>query len=387
MRVALVTDGISPFSMGGMQRHSRMLLEHLCRLGVDVTVFHTVFSAARRDAARALEGVPADLRSRFRHEYVDYPSIPSFPGHYLVREWEYSRRCLHRFLEGGHRADFVYAQGLTGWAFLRHSERRRDLPRIGVNTHGYEMFQRAATPKAALQHAMLRPAFRQVNLRADVVFCFSGKIRQLARDVVGVPEARMIEVPNGVDGSWISTSCRPTTGGVRRFIFIGRMDRRKGLPELLQAVAGLPARGWALDIVGPVPADQQIHHPCVRFLGPISDSAELQSEIDRADCLVCPSHSEGMPTVILEAMARGLAVIATDVGATAEVVDASNGELLDAPHVPAIAGAMRRMIERPSLELDAMKAASLARSSRYAWDQVASRILEGIRDACRDSVR
>jgi glycosyltransferase involved in cell wall biosynthesis len=86
-------------------------------------------------------------------------------------------------------------------------------------------------------------------------------------------------------------------------------------------------------------------------------------------------------------MARGLAVIATDVGATAEVVDASNGELLDAPHVPAIAGAMRRMIERPSLELDAMKAASLARSSRYAWDQVASRILEGIRDACRDSVR
>jgi glycosyltransferase involved in cell wall biosynthesis len=280
-------------------------------------------------------------------------------------------------------ADFIYAQGLTGWAFLRSRERRRWLPPIGVNTHGYEMFQRAANIRGSLQHALLRPAFRDVNRRADLVFSFSGKIRRLVEDSVGVPASRIVEMPNGVEASWIVSSPLPCQVGRRRFIFVGRHDRRKGLPELLEAVVGLPQSGWTLDILGPVPPQAQLSHPCIRFVGPVSDVTRLQAHFDAADCLLCPSHAEGMPTVILEAMARGLAIVATDVGATAELVDSANGLLLSVPRTGEISGAMRRMISMSDHEIMTLKRGSLARIGAYSWKQVAAQVLSAARDAAR----
>ena len=50
--------------------------------------------------------------------------------------------------------------------------------------------------------------------------------------------------------------------------------------------------------------------------------------MDVCDVLICPSYSEGMPNVILEGMSRGLAIIATDVGATDQLVDDTNGKLI-----------------------------------------------------------
>ena len=47
-----------------------------------------------------------------------------------------------------------------------------------------------------------------------------------------------------------------------------------------------------------------------------------------SDCLICPSYSEGMPTVILEAMASGCCIIASDVGAVRCIVDKNNGWLI-----------------------------------------------------------
>jgi glycosyltransferase involved in cell wall biosynthesis len=220
-----------------------------------------------------------------------------------------------------------------------------------------------------------------VNRRADVVFSFSGKIRRLVEDSVGVPAARIVEMPNGVEESWIVSSPPPCRAGARRFIFVGRHDRRKGLPELLAAVSGLPRSGWTLDVVGPVPPQSQLFHPCIRFVGPVSDIKELQALFDGADCLLCPSHAEGMPTVILEAMARGLAIVATDVGATAELVDATNGLLLSGPRTGEIAGAMRRTISMGDPEIMALKRGSLARVHAYSWTRVAAQVVDAARDA------
>lgn len=375
MHIALVTDGMSPYAMGGMQRHSRMLLENLARVGAKVTVFHTVFDTERSLSAASLEGLPADLRSQVDHEFVAYPRIGRFPGHYLAEEWRYSSDCLRRYLDRRTCTDFIYAQGLTGWAFLRLRDRGTLLPPIGVNTHGYEMFQRAANLRGALQHALLRPAFREVNIRADVVFSFSGKIRNIVEQRIGVAADRIAEMPNGVDESWVVGSpacCRPD---VRRFIFVGRHDRRKGLPELLEAVKSLPESGWELLVVGPIPEDRRIVHPLVHFAGAVSETAQLQQQFDRADCLLCPSHAEGMPTVILEAMARGLMIVATDVGATGELVDASNGLLLARSDSALIAGAMRNVIQMPDELAMRCKAQSLSRVRSYGWQAVARRVI------------
>ena len=60
--------------------------------------------------------------------------------------------------------------------------------------------------------------------------------------------------------------------------------------------------------------------------------------------MVCPSYSEGMPNVILEAMARGLAIIATDVGAIAEMVDSTNGILMANNKSPLIMSSIMAII-------------------------------------------
>lgn len=375
MRIALITDGMSPYALGGMQRHSRMLAEHLGKAGARVTVFHTVLDGGNASAASALAGFPTTLRDVVSNEFVPYPSARHYPGHYLVQEWRYSSACLRRYIDRGVDADFIYAQGLTGWTFLRWRRRRDRLPPIGVNTHGYEMFQRAATFRGTLQHALLRPAFKDVNLRADAVFSFSGKIRRLVEERIGVPSSRILEMPNGVEDAWIVDRPGEPQPGLRRFIFIGRHDRRKGLPELLLALGDLPPQGWSLDVVGPVPPSLQLDRPGVRFIGAVSDASRLQGLIDGADCLLCPSHAEGMPTVVLESMARGLMVAATDVGATAELVDTSNGILLGSPDPREIAGAMRHVMGMSDGALMDCKRRSLQRVRSYSWSRVASQVI------------
>ena len=83
--------------------------------------------------------------------------------------------------------------------------------------------------------------------------------------------------------------------------------------------------------VGPIPIKQQLNVSDLKIVyhGLISDLEERQSIYDRCDVLLCPSYSEGMPNVILEAMSRGLAIIATDVGAICDMVCDKNGILLE----------------------------------------------------------
>jgi glycosyltransferase involved in cell wall biosynthesis len=82
-------------------------------------------------------------------------------------------------------------------------------------------------------------------------------------------------------------------------------------------------------------------------------------------------------------MARGLAIVATDVGATAELVDSANGLLLSGPRTGEISGAMRRMISMSDHEIMTLKRGSLARIGAYSWKQVAAQVLSAARDAAR----
>ena len=379
MHVALLTDGLYPYVVGGMQRHSRMLLEQLAKQGVRVSVFHTTLSERAAKAALALEGLPEDIRPQISAEFVEYPRRGRYPGHYLGEQREYSRRCLERFLQSKCRADFVYAQGLTGLAFEDLRSRGGSVPPVAVNVHGYEPFQTPPDFRTRLQYLMLRPALRKVNQGADLVFCFSGKIREIVESRICIDSARIAEVPNGIDASWIADAPR-ASGAVRKFLFIGRYDRRKGLPELLDALGRLdPDGAWSLEVVGPVPPEAVRPTARVRLHGAISDSTALRAIIDTCDVLVCPSFAEGMPTVILEAMARGLAILATDAGATREIVDSRNGILIDRPRPAVIAEALKRLIGESGPRLDAMKWESLERSKSYTWDIIARSVINAMK--------
>ena len=378
MKIALITDGLHPYVMGGMQRHSTMLAQHMAAHGVGLVVFHTAHSKSATDAAKALEGFPESVKTQVQHVFVEYPKRGRLPGHYIRESRSYSERLLESYREQGIECDFIYAQGLTGLAFIEAKKQGVRLPPLGVNCHGYEMFQRAASVRNKLEHLLLRQTFAQLTQQADYVFSFSGQIRNIVETRLGVSAEKIIQVPNAIDASWVRSRLSPTTGK-RRFIFLGRYERRKGIEELHAVLSHWNGPEIEFVFIGPIPKEKQLDLPWVQYRGSISGSDALQAELDLGDVLVCPSYSEGMPTVILEAMARGLAIVATDVGATRELVDAGNGHLIPKLTIEVLQSALLAMSALSDQDLDAMKRASLSRVSNYSWEQVSLDTLQAIK--------
>jgi len=378
MKIALITDGLQPYVMGGMQRHSSMLVQHLPAHGVELVVFHTAHSESAIAAAKVLDGFPEAVKAQVEHVFVEYPQLGRLPGHYIRDSYQYSKRLLSAYISRSDDFDFIYAQGLTGRAFLEAKQGGGQLPPIGVNCHGYEMFQRAASVRNKLEHLLLRQTFAQLTQQADYVFSFSGQIRNIVETRLGVSAEKIIQVPNAIDASWVRSRLSPTTGK-RRFIFLGRYERRKGIEELHAVLSHWNGPEIEFVFIGPIPKEKQLDLPWVQYRGSISGSDALQAELDLGDVLVCPSYSEGMPTVILEAMARGLAIVATDVGATRELVDAGNGHLIPKLTIEVLQSALLAMSALSDQDLDAMKRASLSRVSNYSWEQVSLDTLQAIK--------
>ena len=123
-------------------------------------------------------------------------------------------------------------------------------------------------------------------------------------------------------------------GGTVRVLYAGRLDRQKGI-ERLEAIARRLDRGSdavELTVVGepmldPVPA----RFPrSTELAGAVGDGAELARHYERADVFLLPSRWEGAPLALLDAMAFGCLVIATDVGAVPELVEHGHtGMLVD----------------------------------------------------------
>ena len=216
---------------------------------------------------------------------------------------------------------------------------------------------------------------------ADVVFSYGGKITEVIAGELQ-NKLKIVEFPSGISKDWIrdKEDVQPS-GDVLRFLFVGRFDRLKGLPELYSAISKLNEGGrWVLEIVGPIPVSKRLSHPNVRYIGEIKDAMALREIYDRNDVLLCPSISEGMPNVIMEAMARGLAIIATDVGATQILVRKENGWCIESAKPSLILSALNSSLELESEELMSLKIASIMlMKESFTWEEVAKRFNNWLR--------
>lgn len=381
MHVVLLTDGISPYVMGGMQRHSAMLARHLPAAGCRLTVFHTAFTPDTEKRADLLEGLPDGARKSARFEFVQYPPTGSFLGHYVRERHAFSKRLLERYLKLNLQADFIYAQGLTGTAFVEARQAGIKLPPIGVNLHGYEMFQEPADLRRKIEQFILRPAFRKLAKQADVVFSFSSKIRDIVENTIGVEPDRIAEIPNAVENSWLREPSLEVQNPTR-LVFVGRWERRKGIEKLYQVLTRLKDAQYEMHFIGPIPKSQRLILPQTHYHGAIHDETRLISILDQCDALICCSYAEGMPTVILEAMARGLAIVATNVGATEEIVSDANGILIPSLDVDEFEQAMRSLLSWDSNTLLGKKQASRQKVEDYTWTTVSKRTFQAMKDHC-----
>jgi glycosyltransferase involved in cell wall biosynthesis len=376
MKIALITLGIHPYVMGGIQKHSFNLACHLARLGVEVDLYHTDFGDSR--GIGGLDEFSKDEASMINSFPVPWPKGFRYPGHYIDETKRWSQK-VHALLKDRPAVDCVYGQGITAWDIIQSNRFGGGSSPVIVNLHGYEMFQPSRVPRTMVSNIMMRRAFGRHARLADSVVSLGGKLTNLIETEVGVPRHRIVELPVGIDSKWILPEIRPTPDRLR-FVFLGRFERRKGIQELHKVIARNP--GWreraTFSFIGPIPQEHQLNLPYVVYHGPVFDARKLMDELRQSDVLLCPSHSEGMPTVILEAMACGLAVIATDVGAVGVLVGEHNGILLDRCSHRGIKEAIEAMIQAPSAHLDRLKGQSLQHVRNFTWNEVASRTLRAI---------
>ncbi len=365
IHIALCTDGIFPQAMGGMQRHSRLLAEHLAQLDdVRLTVVHphkpSVFDPALGIAEEVIPG-------------IDTTAI------YLRELWRYSGRVaevLDRI-----SPDVILSQGFSVWKGMD-----RFTPRLVVHPHGLEMFQ-GITARERILGLPFRMALRHIARRSAGVISLGGGLTTILTGLVRGSNARVVVLPNAVDVP-SEPMPYPHGDGPLRLLFVGRFAFNKGI-DLLMEVAG---RSCADGLSGAVRFELAGDGPLlakymaqglpenVHLLGRVDD-AELFRLYAQCHALLLPTRFEGMPTVVLEAMARARPVMVSDVGATAELVDDSNGRLLPKGDADALYQAIRWFIELPVESRRAMGRASWERvRERFTWPAVALATLAALRE-------
>jgi glycosyltransferase involved in cell wall biosynthesis len=145
--------------------------------------------------------------------------------------------------------------------------------------------------------------------------------------------------------------------GPWRLLFVGRVEALKGVGELLDAMAALPDLDLELDLVGWAPEMERYRDDVkrlglsnVRFHGVVMDRAQLRALYERADLFVLPTHTEGFPRVVYEAMACGCPILITFVGGIPTLMrDGINCLEIPVRDAPGLARVLRRALADPSL--------------------------------------
>ena len=194
----------------------------------------------------------------------------------------------------------------------------------------------AAHHARAIEEAVFSGADRIVVTTPTMAADVAARLPQVAGKVMVTP-------------NYVDTDLFAPSGGTEKkwdLLFIGRLNEQKNIPLLLDVVHALPIRAA---IIGQGPLDAALRaHPAsasgkVDWLGRVP-SEQLPGYMHRSKVFVLPSHFEGHPKALLEAMAAGMPVVGTDVPGIADVIRHEQTGLLAAPDTVALATAIVRLL-------------------------------------------
>ena len=186
----------------------------------------------------------------------------------------------------------------------------------------------------------------------------------------GIESARVRVNPYGVDWDRFAGQARPArTNDKVKFLFVGSLQGRKGLPYLLAAWARLGkvnAELWLAGTAGSAEAAILPTLPGLRYLGQIPHR-EMPALFSQADVFVLPSLYEGFSLAVLEALASGLPIIATpNTGATDALEHPQLGLIIPSASVDALESALRQYVSSPP-DHQQIRKKSLSLADRYSW--------------------
>lgn len=249
---------------------------------------------------------------------------------------------------------------------------------------------------------VLHRAARWAVRRSSRVVAVSRELRSVLVSHLGAVEARAPVIPMGADAAHFPFPPVPRSpadrallrqklgvpGDAPLLLFVGDWIEAKGVLDLIEALRALRRDGiaFAAAFAGAGPLEEALR-PAARELGLLLPGRLPQAEVARwmraADLFVLPSHSEGTPVSILEALASGTAVLATRVGGIPEVVEeGSNGWLVPPGDPRALSAALASVLGDPRRLEEAR-----ARIERSSEDLTAGRRARELRRVLEEVLR
>ena len=243
-------------------------------------------------------------------------------------------------------------------AHFQHSLPLR-CPCPGVVTIHDLSFERDPEVMGRVDRRVFRTVVPRAARRAARVFAVSERTRRDLVELYAIPDGRIVVTPNGVDPAF-------TPGGANGgyVLFVGAIQERK---NPLAAAAAARAVGLPLVVAGPEKEPALARELELRGadLRGYVDKEQLAGLYRGAACLVLPSRYEGFGLPVLEAMACGTPVVATNDAAMREV----GGDAAVYAEPADFAGAIRKVLA----ERDERSRAGLARARHFSWDETARR--------------
>jgi glycosyltransferase involved in cell wall biosynthesis len=199
---------------------------------------------------------------------------------------------------------------------------------------------------SARQQRLIARLERRAIANAAAVMAWTEWNATALRKEHGIGEERLATIHPGLDAAWWGAAADARAAeraGPMRVLFVGNDVERKGLGTLIEAVAQLGGEA-ALDVVSgdEIPAREFIR----AHRGISANTEELRALYAGADVLALPTRADAVPWAVLEGMAAGLPVVASEVGAVAELLGGC-GELVPAGDADALADALRGLAADP----------------------------------------
>jgi len=317
-------------ALGGMRRHVVGLCHRL------LSRFDVALAAPLDLRITTDEGTGGTGRTltRFNLTLPDGPSLPAMAAaaaglRRLIAQW---------------RPDVVHLHGLQAGLVgqLACSGRSRPRPAVVWTVHG----RPGPSPRAQALIPLLR-GLSQVRLlpRPDRVVAVSESVRDYLTGRLNLAAGNIVVIPNGVD-TRLHERLRPARVPARRSLglrpedfvltFAGRLAREKGLDTLMDVVrvAAPSLPQLRLVVAGEGPERRRLECLAARMPGRVVFAGYLPDVVDvlaAADAFCLPSHSEGLPLALLEAMAAGLPIAASAVGGVSEACRHGREAVLLAP--------------------------------------------------------
>jgi len=359
MKIAILLWGFPPKRLAGAEIATYNIARHLAGKGYKV---HVITSLD--------EGLPKkSIEQGFHVHRIGFPKVKLLG---IAIFWLKILLTIRKV-----NPDLVHAQG-TGMGFTGFLAKM-------LFKKPYLVWRRGTDVR--LTRLFSRSLSKLVLKKADAVIALT---EDMKREIQTILNREVFVIPNGIDFERFHNLSRDemryelqARADERLVVFVGRFRPEKGVRYLIKAmeIISRKSRYIRLILVGEGPEEEDLKRlveqlnlrDCINFLGQVPNE-KVPQYMAASDVFVLPSLAEGFPNVILEAMASGLAIVASKVSGLPEIVeDGGNGFLVESMNPEQIAEKVLLLLGDDELR-ERISKSNREKAKGYSWESVIERL-------------